>query len=202
VSELAQDYIAAKTIVAESLAGNSDASIFLAKAQKNLLLAALLKGYANKINEMANDLSIEGKIKTSNDGKAISKTLYAQADLILHGICARVRDSWSGLGENPIPESKTILNSQRVIGTPTKILSTKSELIRDYGDLSRFMTGENYDTLVRKEKKLLFKAKTSLPIICDFVPEKVLSVLQIKGKGTSSVFLNYFSSRIKKSKEM
>ena len=202
MSELAQDYIAAKTIVAESLAGNSDASIFLAKAQKNLLLAALLKGYANKINEIANDLSIEGKMKTSNDGKSVSKTLLAQSDLILHSICSRIRDSWSGLGETPIPESKTILNSQRIVGTPTKILSTKPELVRDYGELSRFMTGDNFDALVRKEKKLLFKAKTSLPIICDFVPEKVLSVLQIKGKGTSSVFLNYFSSRIKKSKEM
>lgn len=202
MSELAQDYVAAKTIVAESLDGNSDASIFLAKAQKNLLLAAILKGYANKINQIANDLSIDGKIKSSNDGKSISRTLSAQADLILHSICARVRDSWSGLGENPIPESKTVLNAQRIVGTPTKILSKRSDLIKDYGELSRFMTGETFDTLVRKEKKLLFKAKTSLPIICDLVPEKVLNVLQIKGKGTSSVFLNYFQSRINKSKEI
>ena len=200
MSGLAQDYNAAKTIVAESLQGNPDASIFLAKAQKNLLLASLLRGYANKINEISNDLAIEGKIKSSSDGKLISKSLEAQSDLILHSICSRVRDSWSGLGENPIPESKTVLNAQRVAGTPVRVLSKKNDLLRDYGDLSRFMTGEKNDILARKEKKLLFKAKTSLPIICDYVPEKVLNVLQIKGKGTSSVFLNYFLSRIKKSK--
>lgn len=196
MSRLAKDYLAAKEVVRESLSGNPDASIFLAKAQKNLLLYAIISGYSNKIRIISNDLSVSGNLILSQDGKSIAKILKAQADMIIYSIASRMRDSWSTSGENDIPESRNVLIAQKILGTPYSIKSSNEDLQKHYGDLSRFLTGKSSEKIVKKEKKLLFKAKTSIPLICDFVPKKVLDVLQIEGVGTKSVFLSYFKKRI------
>jgi hypothetical protein len=199
VSELQKDYLVAKEIVKESIKGNSDASIFLAKAQKNLILCCLLRGYANKISQLADQLSVDGRLALARDGRQVSQSLKAQADLILYSIASRIRDSWKNNGENPIPEDKTVLLSQRIASSPIKVISSNKELREGYGALSRFM---NFDAanskLVSKEKKLLFKAKTSVPLICEIVPKKVLDCLKIDGAGTKSVFLCYFKNRLQK----
>lgn len=191
------DYSAAKQIVKETLVGNSDASIFLALAQKNLLLMAILRGYGNKIREISNQAAIEGHLQASKDGKSIANILIAQSDAIAYSIASRVRDSWSSRGEEELPEGKRVLYSQKILGSPVKVSCSQEDLRAIYGDLSRFFTGENPSGILKKEKKLLFKAKTSLPLICDFVPSKVLDVLQIKNvPGTKSVFLTYFRNRV------
>jgi len=197
VSLLKKDYLIARDIVRESISGNVDASIFLSKAQKNLILYCLLNGYSKKISQIADDLSIDGQLVLARDGKQVSKSLAAQSDLILYSICSRVRDSWNGTGEERIPEDKTVLTSKDVLSLPIKIVSSAPELVEAYGPLSRFMTGYASQKLVKKEKKLLFKAKTSVPLICDIVPQKVLDSLQIKGSSTESVFLCFFKNRLR-----
>jgi hypothetical protein len=69
VSELQRDYLTAKEIVRESIKGNPDASIFLSKAQKNLILCCLLRGYSKKIAQLADDLSVNGRLGLARDGK-------------------------------------------------------------------------------------------------------------------------------------
>ena len=197
MSGLKKDYLTAKEIVRESIKGNPDASIFLSKAQKNLILSALLRGYSKKISQLSDDMSVEGQLGLARDGKQVSQSLAAQADLILYSICSRVRDSWKGTGEERVPEDKTVLRSKEILSLPVKIISSDKKLQKAYGPLSRFMTGKTEETLARKEKKLLFKAKTSVPLICDLVPDKVLESLNIESQGTKSVFLCFFKNRFK-----
>lgn len=197
MSELQRDYLTAKEIVRESIKGNPDASIFLSKAQKNLILCCLLRGYSKKIAQLADEQSVNGRLGLARDGKQVSQSLAAQADLILYSICSRVRDSWNGVGEERIPEDKTVLRSREVLSVPVKIISSDQDLTKAYGPLSRFMTGSSDEQLVRKEKKLLFKAKTSVPLICDLVPEKVLQSLNIESQGTKAVFLCFFKNRFR-----
>jgi len=69
VSELQRDYLTAKEIVRESIKGNPDASIFLSKAQKNLILCCLLRGYSKKIAQLADEQSVNGRLGFARDGK-------------------------------------------------------------------------------------------------------------------------------------
>ena len=159
MSGLQKDYLVAKEIVRESIKGNPDASIFLSKAQKNLILCCLLRGYSKKISQLSDDLSVEGKLGLARDGKQISQSLAAQADLILYSICSRVRDSWSGSGEERVPEDKTVLRAKEILSLPVKIISSDKDLAKSYGPLSRFMTGTSDEKLVRKEKNYYLQPK-------------------------------------------
>ena len=197
MSGLQKDYLVAKEIVRESIKGNPDASIFLSKAQKNLILCCLLRGYSKKISQLSDDLSVDGKLGLARDGKQISQSLAAQADLILYSICSRIRDSWSGSGEERVPEDKTVLRAKEILSLPVKIISSDKDLVKSYGPLSRFMTGTSDEKLVRKEKKLLFTAKTSVPLICDLVPDKVLQSLNIEAQGTKAVILCFSKNRFR-----
>ena len=198
MSAVVNDYMVAKDIVKESLQNNPDASIFLAKAQKNIVLSALLKGYANKIQEVSDNHSITGEMQIARDGQMISGMLRAQADMILYSVTSRVRDSWSQGGEEELEEGKKIFSAQKILSTPIRIVSSDSDLIVAYGDLSRFMIKNEPEGLVEKERKMLFRAKTSVPLTCSMVSKSVLNTLKIKGKDTSSVFLAYFKGRIQK----
>ena len=44
-------------------------------------------------------MSVDGQLGLARDGKQVSQSLSAQADLILYSICSRVRDSWKRTGE-------------------------------------------------------------------------------------------------------
>ena len=201
MSGLLNDYKAAKKLVTESLAGNPDAYLFLSRAQRNLVLSALLKCYAQKIQARANDLSLQGKTALAMDGSTVSARLLADSDLIRFSVLSAIRDGWSSRGEEEIPEGRNILTSKKLAESPLRLNSNKDNILKNYSTLSRFFIPSRDSVDEKREKKLLFLAKNSVPLMSESIPKKIRMTLATESNPTESIFLCYFRQRVKQNEQ-
>ena len=195
--DLIQDKIVARELVKEALDGNSDAKFFISQSQRALILIAIYETTANRILESANKLSLKGQIDIGIDGKMVANRLKANAKLLRYSIVEAVRNAWKNKGEKLIPEAKGILQAKEIVSSPFRLRSSKQDIQNAYDDDARFFL-PNMPTDDLMEKKTLYQARHSVPIMNETIPSSVLQHYGIiTMKPHSSFFLNFFSQRFR-----
>ena len=195
--DLIQDKIVARELVKEALDGNSDAKFFISQSQRALILIAIYETTANRILESANKLSLKGQIDIGIDGKMVANRLKANAKLLRYSIVEAVRNAWKNKGEKLIPEAKGILQAKEIVSSPFRLRSSKQDIQNAYEDDARFFL-PNMPTDDLMEKKTLYQARHSVPIMNETIPSSVLQHYGIiTMKPHSSFFLNFFSQRFR-----
>lgn len=193
---LHQDYCIAKEVVREALMGNSDAKLFLSKSQQGLILIAIYEKFAGEIELQANTLSVENKSELAKDGKKISNRLKANANLLRYEIANSIRGVWKQKGEQKLPENEGVLRAVEIIKNPIKLQSTRENIITAYGDLARFFVQGLKSPAEKNEKKIVYSAKHTSPILNDMIPKDILLHYGLERKPDSVAFLlSYFEHR-------
>ena len=128
-----QDAGVARQIIREAVQGNADAKYFVSQSQQALILIAMYEQIAKSIKTTANRLSLKGLSDLGIDGTLIANRLLANAKLLRYSIAESVRGAWSKKGEEPVPESKGILQAKEIVRSPFKLRSTKDDIRNYYG---------------------------------------------------------------------
>ena len=192
---LSKDLRFASMVTKEALEGNPDAKYFLSQAQQGLILIALYEQIAKSIQDTATRLSLKGVTDLAIDGKLVANRLFANAKLLRYSIAERIRSGWLSKGEVPLPESKNVLQAKEVIKSPFRLRSTKDDIQTYYGEDARFFLPNVTSDIEASEKKILYYAKHTTPMLVEMVPPKIRSHFPNGSVGTSPFFVSYFQSR-------
>ena len=184
-----------KEIIVEALQGNRDARFFVSRSQQALVMSSLYDIIADRIEQTANRLSMNGLPDLARDGIIVANRLKANAKLLRYSLADRVRSAWSGRGEAPIPEAKSILQATAIVKEELRFKSAKDEIQTYFLDDSRFFLPSIKSDLEREEKKVLFHARHNSPIMNSGLPEGILLKLGILGNPSDAFILSYFSER-------
>lgn len=194
---LQKDAGVSRQVVKEAIQGNPDAKFFVSQAQQALILIAMYEQIANSIKMTANKLSLKGLSDLAIDGNLVANRLVANAKLLRYSIAESIRGAWNDKGEIPIPESTGILQAKEIVKNPFRLKSTKDDIRTYYGDDSRFFLPNISSDMELLEKKLLYTAKHSSPMMNEMVPSEILNHFGINQmRNQSSFFHSYFLRRM------
>ena len=184
-----------KEIIVEALQGNRDARFCVSRSQQALVMSSLYDIIADRIEQTANRLSMNGLPDLARDGIIVANRLRANAKLLRYSLADRVRAAWSGRGEEPIPESKSVLQATTIVKEDLRFRSSKDEIQTYYLDDARFFLPSIKSDLEREEKRVLFHARHNAPIMNSGLPEDIRMKLGIFSKPSDAFILSYFSER-------
>ena len=194
---LQKDAGVARQIVKESIAGNSDAKFFVSQVQQALVLIAMYEQIAKSIKETSNKVALKGLSDLAVDGNLVGNRLLANAKLLRYSIAESVRGSWNDQGEKSIPESKGILQAKEIVKSPFRLRSTKQDIRTYYGEDARFFLPNVSSDIDLLEKRVLYTAKHTSPMLIDMVPTEILHHYNLSSSSpNSSFFYRYFLRRL------
>jgi hypothetical protein len=194
---LQKDAGVSRQVVKEAIQGNPDAKFFISQVQQALMLIAMYEQIANSIKQTANRLSLKGLSDLAIDGNLVANRLIANAKLMRYSIAESIRGSWNDKGETAIPESKGVLQAKEIVKSPFRLKSTKDDIRAYYGDDARFFLPNISSDMEILEKKVLYTAKHSSPMMNEMVPNEILNHFGINQmRNHTSFFYSYFLRRM------
>ena len=194
---LEKDAGVARKIVKESMEGNTDAKFFISQVQQALVLIAMYEQIAKSIKATSNRLGLKGLADLAVDGNLVGNRLLANAKLLRYSIAESIRGSWNDEGEESIPESKGILQAKEIVKSPFRLRSTKQDIRTYYDEDARFFLPNISSDLELLEKRILYTAKHTSPMLIDMVPTEILKHYSLlKSNPNSAFFYRYFLRRV------